>query len=132
MTERIRDVGSVEEVKDHSRRYDDECAEHAKRVIRKLMAEQTQVEFAEAIGYSQSAISRALAPESQPSLRLLIAIARVKNLSLDYLLGLTERAPMDEEAFLEKVALHVEKRLRETPSRPPPASAKLPSSRPKK
>ena len=50
----------------------------------------SQVEFAKALGLSESAISRYLSGERQISIVLLVRIAKLLEVSADYLLGIGE------------------------------------------
>lgn len=50
----------------------------------------SQVEFAKALGLSESAISRYLSGQRNINIKLLVAIAKYLNVSADYLLGIGE------------------------------------------
>ena len=51
----------------------------------------SQVEFAKALGLSESAISRYLSGQRHINIKLLVAIAQYLNVSADYLLGIGEK-----------------------------------------
>lgn len=55
----------------------------------------TQRELADAIGYTKSAVSKMLAGKSIPSINIIIALADFFGVSVDYLLGRTEKVSED-------------------------------------
>lgn len=71
------------------RRYDEACADRARERLSKLVdLYGTQTEVARRLGVNQSTIARSLSPHNQPSLRVIIQIARVLHISVDDVLGL--------------------------------------------
>lgn len=133
MQQRIKDVGTLELVKDTNRRYDEQCALHARLVLQRFVeASGSQEKAAKALGVDQGTVARSLAVDKQPSLRTLIALSRTTHQSLDAILGLEVVPMVDVSAIAEMVANEVQKRLHRGPSSTPPKSEPRSSSRPKK
>lgn len=83
----VSDVGEARAEKD--RGYDERYAENARRLLEEFTAESGgQRAAAKKLGISQSALSRALVPPGQPTLRILIALRKFRPLLIDEMLGL--------------------------------------------
>jgi hypothetical protein len=79
------------------RRYDEVCADHARAALEAFVARcANQTEASDILGCNQGTLSRSLKAENQPSLRILIALARVTRRSLDRILGLDLDASVHE------------------------------------
>lgn len=143
MRYRIRPDDTLSPVPSGERRYDDDCADHARDVLRTwVQARGGQSAAAKLLGVNQSTINRALDPASQPTLKVLIPLAIHLRWSLDQLLGLkpppappavVRVSDSEVQRIAEKVATQVARRLtpkampavRMPPKLPPPP--KLPS-----
>jgi len=115
------------------RRYDEECADHARELLRRWVDEKGgQVKAGEILGVHQSTIARSLAVDKQPSLKILLSLSKATGWTLEHILGLTPPAPppvparfSDSELLrvATKVAEQVQRRMTppEMPAAKPPA-----------
>ena len=133
MTSRIKEVGTLESVSDKKRRYDEDCADRARRVIRLFVDKHgTEQAAAKELGVHQSTINNNLNPTKQPTLRVIIPIARKLGRTIDDILGISPPPTLNEEAIAELVARKVEETLARAPTTRPPPSAKRTSFPPRK
>lgn len=66
--------------------------------ICELMGSDSQGEFADKIGFAQPTISRMFTEDKTPSSSVLLAVAKYYNVSVDWLLGLSERKELSVPA----------------------------------
>jgi transcriptional regulator with XRE-family HTH domain len=122
------------------RRYDEDCANHAREVLRGWVEEQGgQEKAAELLDVSQGTISRNLNVASQPTLKVLLLLAKKTGWTLEKIFGLAVPPPpsvpvrMSEsqlQRVAEKVAEQVSRHLTPRPMsavrQPPPAPGRRP------
>ena len=133
MTYVIKEVGTVEAVSDTNRRYDEDCARHARKIIREFVDKHgTEQAAAAVLGVHQSTINNNLNTTKQPTLRVLIPLAKELGRSIDEILGLSVPSVIDEDAIAERVARKLEEKLAPKQSTVPPPSAKRHSKPPRK
>jgi transcriptional regulator with XRE-family HTH domain len=133
MTPLIKEVGTVEAVSDKSRRYDEDCANHARKVIRQFVDKLgTEQAAADELGVHQSTINNNLNITKQPTLRVLIPLSRILGRTIDEILGLGSPPVVDENAIAELVAKKLEERFASKQSTVPPRSTKRQTNPPRK
>jgi hypothetical protein len=129
MSLRIEKVRTVEHVQDDDRRYPEEYAMRIRAELLKLKQELgTEAAAGKALdGLSQSGFHRAIKEGNQPSLRVLLSLAKYRNCSVDSILGLSSAtAPTASE-----IAAKVLEGLGKRPSSAPPESVERPSRPPR-
>lgn len=117
MRYRISPDDTLAPVPSGDRKYDEDCATHARDLLREWVREHGgQTKAAKKLGVHQSTVLRSLDPKSQPTLKVLIPLAEKMHLSLDQVLGLRPRPPpppviriTDSEVL--RVAEHVAKQV---------------------
>lgn len=123
-------------MKHGDRRYDDECAEHARGVLRRWVDEQGgQARAAEIFGVNQSTIARSLSPSNQPTLKILLLLRDKTGWTLERILGLPERnhAPATvrlSESELMRVAERVAEQVGRKMTPKPMPAVKVPPKKP--
>jgi hypothetical protein len=134
MSRVIKKVRSLEAVPDEDRRYPEEYASRIRAELRKLLEELGSEGAAGAVldGLSQSGFHRAIKETSQPSLRVLLSLAKYLKRSPDSILGFAPQASPTADDIADKVLERLNKRPSTVSSTPPPSSVKRPSTRPKK
>ena len=138
MRYRILPADTLASMPSGTRRYDEECAKHARQVLRDWVQRNGgQDEAARILGVDQSTISRSLNVANQPALKVLIPLSKEMRWSLDQILGIAPLPPppavvrmsdSEVQRVAEKVSKYVARRL--TPREMP--AAKTPPQLPPK
>lgn len=137
----IRSADTLEPVREGDKGYPQECADNARRVLKRWYDQQKferQEDAADKLGVHQSQLSRAMNGETQPSAKLLIALRNVTGLPIDVILGLepAERIPAElqmRDSQVNKLVDKVAERLSDMITRrvTPPEMPAVKPRRPK-
>lgn len=142
MRYRISETNTLGSMEHGDRRYDDDCADHARDVLRAWVEENGgQEKAAEALGVNQGTISRNLNRTSQPTLKVLLLLSKKTGWTLEKIFGLAVPAPPSVPVRLsesqlqrvaEKVADQVARKLTPLPMRSVREPRQLPPGKPPK
>lgn len=138
MRKRMQDGDSLEVVRKHERRYDERCADHARRALREWVdAQGSEVAAARLLEVDQSTVNRNLDTTKQPTLKVLISLSKLTAMSLDQLLGLDPVRPSptpprmtesERRILVAEIAAQVTRKLTPPgiPAAQPPRSSRPP------
>jgi transcriptional regulator with XRE-family HTH domain len=139
MRYRITGTNTLPSMEQGDRRYDEDCADHAREVLRLWVQEKGgQAKAAEFLGVDQGTISRNLDVTKQPTLKVLILLAKRSGKSLEQIFGLGQPPPSSSplrlsDSQLQRVADKVAEQVkRSLTPKPMPAVRPPPKTRPPK